>query len=403
MAYVFTVPLDILPVAAGRSVQPPVAALFLTIWVFSKAQKALIRVPSAALGALYGIVFWSFASTFWSAAPAKTLIGATSLAFQILVFVALCDTLPRHFHASFRALALSSFTLACVVLSRPADALQGGRASVAGVDENTLAMVLSVGFASCLHLLFQGRGRTAWFWAFASAVCAAATVHTGSRTGVIALAGTLVVQLLVALPLMRGLSRSIMRLVPLAIVGGLGLAGMIQYLGGLPPRITALLEIGPGVGDSGRAEILAGYRQFTSEWIIQGVGYGADADFLASHTHVFYSAHSLFWKTWIELGVVGLVFVTTLIAQSLAAAWGSQIRLTIGVLATPLVAFALTLGGLQVSVFWLVLAWSLSSRHANPTEFLSTRIRGSGTDEPEHPVARGSGREAPRYVPLRDR
>jgi hypothetical protein len=304
---------------------------------------------------------WAIASIGWSAAPERSQLGALSLAIQILALAVLCDLMTHLFRQSLQVLALSTSALAVLVLLQPADPLRAGRASVAGVDENITAMVLSVGFAAALHLSFKTSGRWYLWWLGSAAAIGVGLLHTGSRTGAVAIAATLLAQTVVAAPLQSGRRGAALRIVLLAGAGWGAYALMVQWTGGPADRLLSLVGRPAGLDDSGRGYILALYQRWLDDWFYWGVGIGADAEFLEAHSTQYLAVHHLLWKTWVELGIVGVVLLFGVLGSATRAAVRSEMKWTILVLAAPLVPFALTLGGLQVSAFWLVVAWAMSA------------------------------------------
>lgn len=388
-AYVASVPFDIFQVAAGRTVQLPIALALVIAWVASKInRREAWRFPRAALIVIYTVVFWCLCTAFWSVAPQKTIVSVVSLALQLVVLIVLCDVIPNLFDRTLSWYALSASVLAVVVLFEPADAaVRGGRASVDGVDENITALVLAVGFAVALHLVFRRQGRMTWWWLSLAGVIAAGTVHTGSRTGTVALLFTLAVQAFVALPDISRRATAAIRLAVVAIAGSMYFFVITKWGGGPAERILSLFDTQRPLDDSGRSYIIGLYMRWMDDWFFTGVGYGADAEFLDMRSSEYLHAHSLLWKTWVETGVVGLLLFGALLTIAVSTAVRSSWRLTIAVLTAPLVPFAVSLGGLQVSAFWLVMAWALSapqrpdshirSKRGLPSRYASARITGT--------------------------
>lgn len=359
-AYIVSVPFDIFQIAGGRTAQLPIAVLLLVTWFLSGPKHfPYAKIP---LTLLYLLCAWTLATIFWSVDPKTSILASVSLCLQASVFVVLCDVLPHIFERSMVWLTLATTALAAIVFAQPSQANRAGRANVSGVDENITALVLAVGFAVALHLVFTRKGLYAWIWLACSALIAAATVHTGSRTGVVALVATLAIQALV-LPYTSERKDKLFRAFVVAVVGGWTFSALAASSGGAAERVIEVFNQRGAVDDSGRGYILSLYLQWIDEWFFTGVGYGADASFLDLRTAEFFHAHNLLWKTWVELGLLGVLVVGALLAACAWNAWRSGERAGIAVIAAPLLPFAYTLGGFQVSAFWLVMAWAVSSTH----------------------------------------
>jgi len=104
------------------------------------------------------------------------------------------------------------------------------------------------------------------------------------------------------------------------------------------------------------------FLQTFDHWAFFGIGMGNDASYLYMTEGDYLNAHSLFWKTWIETGLVGLTlfaaFLTVVLKRGLRSV-ASQALLP---MAVALVIFAVTLGGANTSAFWFVIALALTQR-----------------------------------------
>jgi len=256
-----------------------------------------------------------------------------------------------------------------MLLTRPPDALRGDRASV-GVDENVTAMVLVVGFAALVYLVTRLGGRRSALLLPPAVVTGSAILHGGSRSGAIAIVAVLVVALL---PLIR---RG--RLRPVVWFRAAGIVLLIYFtftiardVGLLPQRVLDLMNQGASYQDVSRSQIIDLFLQTFDHWAFFGVGVGNDAAYLDVTEAVALNAHSLFWATWIETGLVGLTLFAAFFAVVIKRGMRSVASEALLLLAVPIVIFAITLGGEKTSVFWFVIALALTH---GPAESRSDEI-----------------------------
>jgi len=238
-------------------------------------------------------------------------------------------------------------------------------------------MILVTGFAALVYLGTNlASRRAAWFVPLA-VVTGAATLHTGSRTGAVAAFAVLVVGVL---PLIwQGHRRPAM---------WLGAAGVMVLtyasfstavkFGLLPPRVVDLLSQSADYQDAGRSEIIDLFLRTFDHWALIGVGIGNDANYAYTSALVYVAAHSLFWKTWIETGLIGLTLFTAFLIAVIKRGFRSVASQALFLMAIPLVIFAYTLGGAHASVFWFVIALALTQdpEQARPRKAarLQTRV-----------------------------
>jgi O-antigen ligase len=235
-----------------------------------------------------------------------------------------------------------------------------GAAHLDGIDENATALVLAVGFAALIYVAMHFDGRRAVFLGLIAAETGVATLRTGSRSGAIAASVVLLVALLQLIRQRRMRSVLMFRTAAMLL---LVCASFIWALnaGLLPQRVASLLNFGP-VSDSGRSGIIDLYLTTFDHWALFGVGLNADAQYLFL-THSWYkNAHSMFWKTWIESGVVGLILIAAFLSVVIERGFRSVASQALILMAVPIFVFAITLGVLSTSVFWFVIALALAQR-----------------------------------------
>jgi O-antigen ligase len=370
LAYVAYVPFDILPVAFGRTLTAPLALLLLATWFFSNLRRPeKINFPRSAGTLLFLYCSWLICTIFWSVDTGAAINAVQTFLLQAPLVVILSNTLGRVWLGSLVTLGCSTSVLGLVLLTRPPNPLRADRASL-GVDENVTAMVLVVGFAALVYVVTRFGGRRAALLLPPAFVTGAATLHGGSRSGAISAVAVLVVALL--LLLQRG------RLRPAVWFRTAGIVLLVYFaftialdVGLMPQRVVDLINQGASYQDAHRSQIIDLFLRTFDHWAFFGVGVGNDAAYLYVTQGAAENAHSLFWKTWIETGLVGLTlfaaFLTTVIKQGFRSAAPQALIL----LLVPLFVFAITLGGAPTSVFWFVIAFALTK---SPAESGSTEI-----------------------------
>lgn len=376
LVFVFLLPFDILPFAFGRSVATPAAVIVGALWLRHVLQHgARVAVGGGVAALVYLWWAWCVATSAWSVSLGLTALAVASLLAQLISMLALIEVLPEMREQSLRWFSAGASIVGVWALLTPVAPDGQGRVRVGGVDQNVTSLVLTVGVASAAYLIVFAQERISLLIVGAQfLVLLAAAIKVASRTGLVAIVGVLTVCIaLSAWRLVRGGSSRFLR-GSLVLGSGAALYGAMVASGRVPSRIVQFLQSPLAAYDSDRSVIIDAYLRFQGEWWLHGVGYGADAQFLAARGAGYQNAHSLFWKTWIETGLIGVVLLGLLILTAAARAlrsrppeWGALL------LATPVAAFAVTLGGDRVSIFWYVIALGLSSRPPNPLTIHSTR------------------------------
>lgn len=355
--YVLTVPFDLFAIDSlgGRTATVPAALLLLFVWLndLGASRRTLPSFPAVAFWLLV-YSGWCLTTALWSVNPQATLLNWTSLTLQMIVAYVLADSLRGRWRSALWAYVFGAAVLAVVLLANPLNEERGGRGSVGGADENITAFVLCIGVAAAIYLMLESSGaRRPVFAMLLALLIGAGVVYTGSRTGFLSLVGIL----LIATLLIRGRISIGRRALMIASIGPAYL--LLRSQGLIPERLHTVFADAVAQQDSGRADIVAMYVAHMSEWMMTGIGFGSDADFLFQASGTYRNAHSMFWKTWIELGVVGLVLlgavILVLLFQGRRAPTG---RVTL-LMMSPIVLFAITLGGQTSNSLWFAVALAL--------------------------------------------
>lgn len=365
LLYIASIPFDAFSVTAGRTLTGPLAILLIAVWVVSNLRRPrTIHFPMLAAAILLLYSAWLICTVFWSSDPNLSTRALQTFILQFAVVLVLSNTLERVLLRGLITLGLSSATLAAILLMTPGDPLRGGRGSIGGVDENVTALVLVGGFAALISAAISLGDRRALLLVPPVILTGVATLHTGSRSGAVAVVAVLGVSLF-SLAWRKHIRPSVV--IQTLAVWLLAYFSYKMALGAnrVPERVVNLLDFraGAGYGDDGRSAIIDQYLRTFDHWAAFGVGLGADASYLQIAESVYHNAHSLFWKTWIETGLVGLLLLGAFLCVVTWRGFRSIAPQSLLLLSIPIVVFAITLGGATTSLFWFVVALALTPGH----------------------------------------
>lgn len=360
---------------------------FVAVWLLMRlTDRHSLRIPRAASYPLALLVVWSLITVFWSWAPSRSLASAGTLLALALSAVAIADTYWDRLPAPAYALTVGGVIAGALTLATPPDTVEDGgdyvgRAAISGFDPNTLALYLVLATSAAIYcLILNPRASIKFALVIACLVLVAATIASGSKTGFGAVVGVGVIALFVSL---RGVKSAVTAVVAIGAV--LMLFSVMRSAGLIPTRLLAFIAA-PVVNDA-RVEIIDQFRYFESIWQLQGVGIGADANFLLAVSGVYLNAHNFFWRVWIETGMIGLL------------AWGMVLYYVVRggikmkdkrwplLALPPLVAFFYTLAPIYTKSVWVMFGIALTGywtrRHAY------SRRRRLRSDMPEHEAVGG--------------
>lgn len=382
--YAAFLPFDFLPFLGGRSVALPLAAIFLALYLvefFSGRVKDTVPQGFGLLAVL--LLTWAALTVVWSANRAETVLATASLGFHIVLVAGLYSVMRHRKIALLWCYSHGTLVAAVLLLLAAPNAARDERASVGGVDENGIALGIALGFAAACYLaIFVSKGLPRVLALAEMLVMGLAMAHTGSRTGVASVGLVLCAAGLIAIlngrigARIRAMAATL--LIVLCVYYGYhwGIAH-----GYVPERIVDFVA-SPEVHDPGRDRIVSQYLRFVDEWSVFGVGYGADVYFLLDRNWGHNNAHSLFWKTWIELGLPGLFLMGTLIFIAIReGVQGGNYRLVL-LMWSGYAAFAWSLGGDRTDQFWWMVALSISRSSAEiqrATVIIKSTFAGRGS------------------------
>ncbi len=355
VTYFFVLPLGILPTQLGRSVSSIMGVALVFVWVVDRLQSAGGFKPPQRLVLLLGcLAGWALITHFWSPIASASLAQSGSLVLDMVVFLVLLNSVAGLERRAVGALAIGAVALAAA-LTALGHASVAGRLSVEGVDQNITAYVLSIGFGAALMLFMTGSGKKAFGGLVLAGIIVIGIIATGSRTGLVA--GVLVAT---ASPvLVWGVVTRRRALARLAVLAGAFLIAFVAFRdsAATPTRLKVYLGTGFMLADPVRTAILNLYLGHISDWIIWGVGYASDAYYLRRKEGVFLNVHSFYFRTWVELGIVGLILFMLLLGAALVGGMRSARARPYLLILAPTFIFGYSLGGLQsVALFWASLA-----------------------------------------------
>lgn len=359
-AYIFATPLDFVPSPVGT---PATVAglLFLTQWLIALGAGPRLRFPKSLAVPLIGVLaIWSAISSIWSINPEGSLSQGLTVALLGLSAVAIASTFRDDFRLPAWAIMLGSGVAGMAALvSGPESAGPYGviveQATFLGIDQNALAFHLCLGLAASYYLILSEPRliRRTICIGFAL-LLAAAILAVGSRTG----GGTLVISSLLFVVLSTKSVRT-------ALAGGTAILTLAWvYVSMAQSGVMAERLVGwyraPVLMDD-RALIISQFWELRNEWIVKGVGAGADADYLYATLNWYRNAHSAFWKTWIELGIIGLVVWFAILFNLIYQVVRTTDRLLFVLAAPAIAAFFYTLGPVNSNLLWALFGLALGA------------------------------------------
>lgn len=349
LVYLFVTPLETVPLGIPLVGSPirVVGLAFIGWWLLDMVgDHRRPGYPRAFLVVLTLFVGWNFLACFWSWAPMDSLTTFSVVLLLAVSLLAVADVLREVREAAAAAIMFGSLVAALPLLFSQADYHRAMRVSYLEIDENILAFHLVVGIAASIYIAIS-RMRPAYRLGALGIATALflGVVLTGSRTGFGSAVLTAALGAVLA-------SRSAMA-VGVCVVGALGASsayGLLANAGAVPPRVQYWIE-NPVIDDS-RSLIIDQFLALQDYWFWTGVGPGVDLYFLRDMAGLMRNAHSGFWVTWIELGLIGLAIGSALLVMLMRYAWQAPARGLLVLSLPAVVGFMYTLGPTQSNVLW---------------------------------------------------
>ena len=357
LLYVFATPLDIVPLPIGTPVTFA-GAVFLCAWAVALL-RGEVKPPRGGglLLVLVALVVWSFTTIFWSYAPGVSITQAITTTFLVVSAIAVAGVFRGEVERPAGALALGSAIAGLAAIISGPDVSNGfsEQASFLGIDQNILAFNVALGLAASLFLMLGRHARSfVVVLLLLALIQTGALIMIGSRTGIGSAIALVIAYITLSL---RNPRRA-----GIALAATLAAAWMVRSFSAnelVPSRIQDWLQ-NPIAMDY-RSEIIDAYRMTQADWIIKGVGAGADADYLLAVASWYKNAHSAFWRVWIELGLVGVLLWGLLLAGLAYRAWRSPNRAFFALEAVPIALFFYTLGPLGSNALWAVFGLAMGA------------------------------------------
>ena len=362
LAYIATIPWDIMPVAFGRTASVPSAVLLIGTWIINRLRYPhFFRLPAGATIAIYAYVVWAATTVFWSPNADRAWLAFEALLAQVVVAFILATCIGPIWVRSLITLGGSAAVVSLIVLSNPANPARGGRANIAGANENFTALYLSLGYAALVFVIFQVSRRPQSLILMApTLVVAAAVLHTGSRAGAVSIAVITIGGILQHIWISRT-RPAVWAFAALVLVSTYLLYAAAVKAGIVSARVVALFGSSGEYSDSGRGEINALYFKTFDAWWVHGIGLGGDQAHLRETTGVSNVVHQLPLNVWVETGIIGLALFGTLVVLALrqglrCASPGAMLLISV-----PIIVSANTTSILLTGALWFVIAFGLTS------------------------------------------
>lgn len=352
--YGLSLPYDIIKLDWGFSPSLPAGLFFLCVLAFYYLQPGVSfgERNGSGRGALFLLAAWTLTTCLWAINMDTALLATFGMALNLLISACALPLILQLWRTMASCFALAASFIAIQLIGGEGQE-SWKRAQFMGADENITAFVLVVAASSAMALSLRHGAKGRVFWYAAALLFGAGVLYTGSRTGLISFAAVAVATS--AVVWRSSNRRGWVKVLPLALVGiGWYAFTRLQESGVISERLLDFSGASLS-GDSSRAGIADQFLVYVDSWALTGVGYGVDADFLAAKSGVYLNAHGFFWKTWVELGMVGLVIYLFLFSQMLAnaAREGEWQPVRILYLAA-LLPFLISLGTQWTAVFWFV-------------------------------------------------
>lgn len=378
---IFIIPWENSITVAGLGTLVRVAGFFVAaFWCLTVLATGQVRKPHPFHVVMLLFVVWNVASAFWSLGLPETIERiVTYLQLFILVWI-LWDlyATPQALKAGLQAYVLGAYvSIGSIVASYLADQASGSpslsRYTGAGLNANTLAMILALGIPVAWHLALSaggGKRRALLRLANLAYIPAAlfAILLTASRTGLlVAVLACLFV--LATFPWLRRFPRV---LLSVALIGAL----FALYPHVPQTSFDRLSTVGTSIAAGDLGGRVAIWREGLAAFVerpLLGVGSGAFPVAVESGK----VAHNTFLSVLVELGVIGFAIFVVMLALALYQAgrqptkWDSRLWLTLLLL-------------------WAIGVSTLTWEDRKPTwMFLSLVIAGAALSrQPEEPARR---------------
>jgi O-antigen ligase len=326
----------VLSLGGAASASKALGGLLVLAWLTALAKqpraeaRALLRDHRGFVACAVALVAWSLISSAWAQSSSAALLGASRYAQDLLLFPVLYTGVRRFTHVRWIAAAFIGGALMAMLYGAATGyTVDGSRLVGALGDPNETATVLVAASVLAIALGIGERRSSVRRWiAFAAAVLAmVGVVATASRGGLVALAATAVVGVIIA-------GRWRRQIVVAAGIGAVLVAGWFLLLAPASsvshitstatPRTTLwtvagrAIEANPFVG--------VGNDNFSIDaknYLVQP-GVTTRADQIVSTPHV---AHNIYLEVWADTGVIGLALFIAVVLIPLRAAWTAVQRL----------------------------------------------------------------------------
>lgn len=316
LVFVATLPFEgLITLGSFGSLARNVGVVAAMLWLVKVAGDRSLRAPNGLHIVMMAMLAWVGMSMNWSANPSQsrsTLLTMIMLFILIYMIWDLVDS-RRRLMAVIQAFVLgAAVPVYLVIEARISTSDAGARLTAASFHPNDLAMVLSLAIPLAGHLAFRGNsGISVKVMNFVMVPLSIfAALMTGSRSGLVAViigAGYVLTLILRSVPPARSVFLVLVLLFPALLLPAVA-DRLVERLLGTGEALTT--------GLNGRTEIWTDALVIFNERPLIGIGAGAFED----HTIAVQPPHNIFVSYGAELGVVGILLLSTLLVVVLVKA-----------------------------------------------------------------------------------
>jgi putative inorganic carbon (HCO3(-)) transporter len=288
--------------------------------------RALLRDHRGLVACGVGLVAWSILSAAWAQSPSTALLGASRYAQNLVLFPILYAGVRSLGHVRWVAGAFVGGALLAMLYGvATGSTVDSSRLVGALQDPNETATVLVAASVLALALGMGDQGsRLRRRIAFSAGVLALFGVAaTASRGGVVALAATAVVAVLIAGRWRRQVAAA-------AAVGVVLVVGWFVLLAptssvshitsAQSPRTTLWTVAGRTIAANPVVGVGNDNFQMVAKDYLLRPGATTNAEQIVTVPHV---AHNIYLEVWADTGLIGLLLFVAIVVASLRAAWAA--------------------------------------------------------------------------------
>ena len=301
--YLVSVPFEIDLLVAGRSLSFWLALALIGVVIVELLAGSSTRysysLNSRMLLSVLALLFYTCASYLWSVDQTATFISAMVFSLTVATWAAVAVSVSGRVLEAFQALLVGTSVMSVMAIN--AEVNIDGRAELTA-NVNDVAALIAIVSAYLLSEILGRKKSLLRRLVFLGLLVLhlMAMLATGSRTGILAVAASAVVLLI--LHLMRARFAALATVLLLGVV----LVNIAPALGvAIPERVAAI----PAALDSGELSNREFYWQLAADEIpsVSGIGFGATPSWMGVQSATSGVIHSVYLGIALELGVIGVL------------------------------------------------------------------------------------------------